>query len=194
VRASRLTQCVIVQAWGYEFVDELTWVKQTVNHRVAKSHGFYLQHAKETCFVGRKGKPPPGCQGNIGSDVIWSLRRGQSQKPEEQCVAAAAVAGAATALMMVMMLMLMLPSLVICCLLFKVLGVMLPPPPLLPLPLLPLLLLMLLLLLLLRLRLRLLLLLLLLLLLRLLLLLLRQIRAHGRTGAKRILPGDLRQA
>ena len=65
-------------------MDELTWVKQTVNHRVAKSHGFYLQHAKETCFVGRKGKAPPGCQGNIGSDVIWSLRRGQSQKPEEQ--------------------------------------------------------------------------------------------------------------
>jgi mRNA (2'-O-methyladenosine-N6-)-methyltransferase len=74
----------LLKAWGYDFVDELTWVKQTVNHRVAKSHGFYLQHAKETCFVGRKGKAPPGCQGNIGSDVIWSLRRGQSQKPEEQ--------------------------------------------------------------------------------------------------------------
>jgi len=74
----------LLKAWGYEFVDELTWVKQTVNHRVAKSHGFYLQHSKETCFVGRKGKLPPGCRGNIGSDVIWSLRRGQSQKPEEQ--------------------------------------------------------------------------------------------------------------
>lgn len=75
----------LLRSWGYEFVDELTWVKQTVNRRVAKSHGFYLQHAKETCFVGRKGKVPEGC-GNIGSDVIWSLRRGQSQKPEEQYV------------------------------------------------------------------------------------------------------------
>lgn len=28
-------------------VDEVVWVKMTVNRRLAKSHGFYLQHAKE---------------------------------------------------------------------------------------------------------------------------------------------------
>lgn len=28
-------------------VDEIVWVKMTVNRRLAKSHGFYLQHAKE---------------------------------------------------------------------------------------------------------------------------------------------------
>ena len=35
-------------------VDEVAWVKQTVNRRLAKSHGYYLQHAKETCLVGLK--------------------------------------------------------------------------------------------------------------------------------------------
>jgi mRNA m6A methyltransferase catalytic subunit len=64
-------------------VDDLTWVKSTVNRRLAKGHGFYLQHAKETCLVGKKGADPPTMQGNICSDVIFAERRGQSQKPEE---------------------------------------------------------------------------------------------------------------
>ena len=36
-------------AAGHErrLVDEIVWVKMTVNRRLAKSHGFYLQHAKE---------------------------------------------------------------------------------------------------------------------------------------------------
>ncbi|PVU96369.1 hypothetical protein BB560_005813, partial [Smittium megazygosporum] len=113
----------LFKAWGYTFVDDITWVKQTVNRRMAKGHGYYLQHAKETCLVGVKNKsgvlpeyansqkqifhPKPSPQlGNkplqpnmfeknedifepeninysIGSDVIFSERRGQSQKPEE---------------------------------------------------------------------------------------------------------------
>ena len=64
-------------------VDDITWVKSTVNRRLAKGHGFYLQHAKETCLVGKKGKDPPNLRGNIASDVIFSQRRGQSQKPTE---------------------------------------------------------------------------------------------------------------
>eukprot|EP01117_Protostelium_nocturnum_P018772 TRINITY_DN791_c0_g1_i1.p1 TRINITY_DN791_c0_g1~~TRINITY_DN791_c0_g1_i1.p1 ORF type:complete len:307 (-),score=138.39 TRINITY_DN791_c0_g1_i1:111-1031(-) len=71
------------ERWGYELVDDITWVKTTVHRRMAKGHGFYLQHAKETCLVGRKGKDPPGTKGNIMSDVIFAERRGQSQKPEE---------------------------------------------------------------------------------------------------------------
>ena len=39
------------------FVDDISWVKRTVNRRLAKGHGFYLQHAKETCLVGRKYSP-----------------------------------------------------------------------------------------------------------------------------------------
>jgi mRNA (2'-O-methyladenosine-N6-)-methyltransferase len=36
------------------YVDEVAWVKQTVNRRMAKGHGYYLQHAKETCLIGKK--------------------------------------------------------------------------------------------------------------------------------------------
>lgn len=38
----------------FRYVDDITWVKQTVNRRMAKGHGYYLQHAKETCLVGKK--------------------------------------------------------------------------------------------------------------------------------------------
>lgn len=33
---------------------DIAWVKRTVNRKLAKCHGYYLQHAKETCFVGIK--------------------------------------------------------------------------------------------------------------------------------------------
>jgi mRNA (2'-O-methyladenosine-N6-)-methyltransferase len=71
--------------WGYEFVDEIAWVKVTNSRRLAKSHGFYLQHAKEVCLVARRGKDPPGTtlNGRTASDVIFAARRGQSQKPTE---------------------------------------------------------------------------------------------------------------
>lgn len=73
----------LFERWGYDLVDEVVWVKMTVNRRMAKSHGFYLQHAKEVCLVARKGRGPPGLKGGVGSDIIYSERRGQSQKPEE---------------------------------------------------------------------------------------------------------------
>eukprot|EP01104_Vermistella_antarctica_P010946 TRINITY_DN297_c0_g1_i1.p1 TRINITY_DN297_c0_g1~~TRINITY_DN297_c0_g1_i1.p1 ORF type:complete len:364 (-),score=102.61 TRINITY_DN297_c0_g1_i1:112-1203(-) len=69
--------------WGYTMVDDITWVKSTVNRRLAKGHGYYLQHAKETCLVGMKGTPPANMNGNAISDVIFAERRGQSQKPTE---------------------------------------------------------------------------------------------------------------
>ena len=75
---------------SFSLVDEIVWVKCTVNRRLAKSHGYYLQHSKELCLVGRKGPPPPSpdaaaaaAPAAIGSDVIYAERRGQSQKPEE---------------------------------------------------------------------------------------------------------------
>lgn len=64
-------------------VDEIVWVKVTVNRRLAKSHGYYLQHAKEVCLVGQRGSMQPGWGKSVASDVILSERRGQSQKPEE---------------------------------------------------------------------------------------------------------------
>eukprot|EP01102_Stenamoeba_stenopodia_P022699 TRINITY_DN9553_c0_g1_i1.p1 TRINITY_DN9553_c0_g1~~TRINITY_DN9553_c0_g1_i1.p1 ORF type:complete len:377 (+),score=66.49 TRINITY_DN9553_c0_g1_i1:25-1131(+) len=75
----------MMKEWGYTFVDDITWVKSTVNRRLAKGHGFYLQHAKETCLVGVKG--PVDDMGRVRrcleSDVIFAERRGQSQKPEQ---------------------------------------------------------------------------------------------------------------
>jgi len=71
----------LMHKWGYKHVDDVVWVKQTVNRRMAKGHGYYLQHAKETCLVGVKGKPTH--ESNVASDVIYAERRGQSQKPEE---------------------------------------------------------------------------------------------------------------
>jgi mRNA (2'-O-methyladenosine-N6-)-methyltransferase len=67
----------------FRLVDEIAWVKQTVNGKIAKGHGYYLQHAKETCLVGVKGNVKGKARFNIESDVIFSQRRGQSQKPEE---------------------------------------------------------------------------------------------------------------
>lgn len=46
-----------MKKWGYKVVDSLAWVKSTVNNKIAKGHGFYLQHAKETCIIGVKGHP-----------------------------------------------------------------------------------------------------------------------------------------
>ena len=69
-----------MERWGYTIVDSVTWVKKTVNGKIAKGHGYYLQHAKETCLVGVKGKNPKLRKG-VARDVIFSDRRGQSQKP-----------------------------------------------------------------------------------------------------------------
>lgn len=66
--------------WGYKVVDSINWVKKTVNGKIAKGHGFYLQHAKETCLVGYKGDFSK-FKGNVACDIIFSDRRGQSQKP-----------------------------------------------------------------------------------------------------------------
>ena len=57
---------------GYKLVDEVAWVKQTVNGKIAKGHGYYLQHAKETCLIGVRGDVSHKARFNIGSDVIFS--------------------------------------------------------------------------------------------------------------------------
>lgn len=31
-----------MEKWGYKLVDEVAWVKKTVNGKIAKGHGFYL--------------------------------------------------------------------------------------------------------------------------------------------------------
>ena len=73
----------LMSSWGYTFCDEICWVKQSVNGKIAKGHGFYLQHSKETCLVGVKGNPWGKAKKGILEDCIFSRRRGQSQKPNE---------------------------------------------------------------------------------------------------------------
>jgi mRNA (2'-O-methyladenosine-N6-)-methyltransferase len=81
INAKYRTSLQLLDDWGYRFVDEIAWVKKTCNNKIAKSHGYWLQHAKETCLVGIKGNFE--VEENEIPDIIFSLRRGQSQKPEE---------------------------------------------------------------------------------------------------------------
>ena len=48
-----------------------------------KGNGYYLQHSKEICIVGVKGQPRRELIKGVLKDVIFSERRGQSQKPDE---------------------------------------------------------------------------------------------------------------
>ncbi|KAF0982983.1 hypothetical protein FDP41_010961 [Naegleria fowleri] len=81
----------MIEQWGYKYVDEITWVKRTIHRRLAKGHGYYLQHAKENCIIAMKCKSKEKekemletARNRVAklSDVIFSDRRGQSQKPE----------------------------------------------------------------------------------------------------------------
>lgn len=62
----------LFEKFGYRLVDEIAWVKQTVNGKIAKGHGFYLQHAKETCLIGVKGNVTTYGRFNLMTDVIFS--------------------------------------------------------------------------------------------------------------------------
>lgn len=79
---SKYKTCLdLMEYWGYKYVDEIDWIKFTHKGKLAKGNGFYLQHCKETCVIGKKGDPK--FFNNIENDVILSERRGQSQKPQE---------------------------------------------------------------------------------------------------------------
>ncbi len=58
-------------------VDEVVWVKMTVNRRLAKSHGYYLQHAKEVrrgveaCGVGLAAGMGQGAGADHGVLAWW---------------------------------------------------------------------------------------------------------------------------
>lgn len=76
----QFTMQAMEKKWGYKVIDIINWIKKTVNGKIAKGHGFYLQHAKESCIVGYKGDFK-NYEKNKACDVIFSERRGQSQKP-----------------------------------------------------------------------------------------------------------------
>jgi len=73
----------MMKEWGYTYIDDICWIKASVNGKIAKGHGYYLQHSKETCLIGCKGNPWPRVQKGKIEDCIFSKRRGQSQKPND---------------------------------------------------------------------------------------------------------------
>ena len=44
----------MIRSWGYRLVGEIAWVKLSPRKMMVLGNGYYLQHAKETCFVAMK--------------------------------------------------------------------------------------------------------------------------------------------
>eukprot|EP00048_Salpingoeca_helianthica_P007968 m.116662 g.116662 ORF g.116662 m.116662 type:complete len:568 (+) comp14472_c1_seq2:953-2656(+) len=72
-----------LKRWGYERVDELIWIKTNQLHRLIRTGrtGHFLNHSKEHCLIGRKGKPTHTA--GIDCDVLVSEIRDISRKPDE---------------------------------------------------------------------------------------------------------------
>eukprot|EP00049_Salpingoeca_infusionum_P025329 m.18638 g.18638 ORF g.18638 m.18638 type:complete len:346 (+) comp7922_c0_seq3:121-1158(+) len=74
----------LLQRWGYQVVDDIVWVKLNQVGRLIETGrtGYWLNHSKEHCLVGRKGKVEMAL-GHLECDVIVSKVRAASQKPDE---------------------------------------------------------------------------------------------------------------
>lgn len=73
-----------LQLWGYERCDEIIWVKTNQLQRIIRTGrtGHWLNHGKEHCLVGVKGKPKDINRG-LDCDVIVAEVRATSHKPDE---------------------------------------------------------------------------------------------------------------
>ncbi|OON18809.1 MT-A70 protein [Opisthorchis viverrini] len=73
-----------LRLWGYQRVDEIIWVKTNQLQRLIRTGrtGHWLNHGKEHCLVGVKGKPQ-GVNRGLDCDVIVSEVRETSHKPDE---------------------------------------------------------------------------------------------------------------
>ncbi|CAG8530013.1 4349_t:CDS:10 [Diversispora eburnea] len=75
-------ECLAI--WGYDRADELVWIKTNQLQRLIRTGrtGHWLNHSKEHCLVGIKGKPEDL---NIGldCDVLVGEVRETSRKPDE---------------------------------------------------------------------------------------------------------------
>eukprot|EP00392_Amoebophrya_sp_AT5.2_P010322 g10382.t1 len=79
---ARTSDCM--KAWGYKRVEEIIWVKTNQLQRVIRTGrtGHWLNHSKEHCIVGIKGRPR-GMNRCLDCDVIVSEVRETSRKPDE---------------------------------------------------------------------------------------------------------------
>jgi len=73
-----------MEKWGYEVIDQLTWIK-TKNNKIHISHGFYFLHSSETCLVGYKCPPNEYLEFNmrISNNLIVEEIKKKSQKPDQ---------------------------------------------------------------------------------------------------------------
>ena len=79
---SRMPSAIrMMKEWGYDFVTFVDWIKTHRSGKLAAGNGYYLQHAKEACLVGVKGRGGGG-GGRLPSDVIIGHRMEPSRKPD----------------------------------------------------------------------------------------------------------------
>ena len=57
INSKMMVALKMMMSWGFEYVEEIQWIKQTSTGKIAKGHAHYLQHSKESCLVGIKGNP-----------------------------------------------------------------------------------------------------------------------------------------
>jgi mRNA (2'-O-methyladenosine-N6-)-methyltransferase len=74
----------LLRLWGYTRVDEIIWVKTNQLQRLIRTGrtGHWLNHGKEHCLVGIKGKPKNLNRG-LDCDVLVAEVRDTSHKPDE---------------------------------------------------------------------------------------------------------------
>jgi len=72
-----------LQIWGYDRVEEIVWIKTNQLQRIIRTGrtGHWLNHSKEHCLVGIKGKPT--LNRFIDCDVLVAEVRETSRKPDE---------------------------------------------------------------------------------------------------------------
>lgn len=73
-----------LKLWGYDRVDEIIWVKTNQLQRIIRTGrtGHWINHGKEHCLVGLKGKDMKLNRG-LDCDVIVAEVRATSHKPDE---------------------------------------------------------------------------------------------------------------
>eukprot|EP01090_Pellita_catalonica_P007570 TRINITY_DN1815_c0_g1_i2.p1 TRINITY_DN1815_c0_g1~~TRINITY_DN1815_c0_g1_i2.p1 ORF type:complete len:318 (+),score=43.10 TRINITY_DN1815_c0_g1_i2:1-954(+) len=72
-----------LRKWGYTYVDSVTWVKKTVNDKIAIAPGWYILHSSEVCLVGVKANGKElEFNSRINDDIIYGEIREKSRKPD----------------------------------------------------------------------------------------------------------------
>lgn len=75
---------VMLKRWGYKVVSYLNWIKISRYGKYMPSHGYYMQHNKETLLIGVKGTPEEEIDVSAFESCIIEPREvRQSHKPAE---------------------------------------------------------------------------------------------------------------